>query len=223
MPNGRSRGKRRGRRPKRSKDEKGGRTVNTAAPALFAFMGPLSSSGSLSVWRWACAALRCGNGWFRNGQRKAIIRTHHRLEIGSDYIGLVRMTGLEPARAQCPLEPESSASASSATSAQRTVLDYHNPWAPNCQGIFSIFLFFVVFPTKSSCLFMATAYFVKRLAHATFSNGSVMVHVLKILYHQILHPKLHFPFHRMQCRPQPPRFLLRIFSGAVISQGNMRA
>ena len=98
LPNGRSRGKRRGRRPKRSKDEKGGRTVNTAAPALFAFMGPLSSSGSLSVWRWACAALRCGNGWFRNGQRKAIIRTHHRLEIGSDYIGLVRLKGLEPTR-----------------------------------------------------------------------------------------------------------------------------
>ena len=103
MPNGRSRGKRRGRRPKRSKDEKGGRTVNTAAPALFAFMGPLSSSGSLSVWRWACAALRCGNGWFRNGQRKAIIRTHHRLEIGSDYIGLVRLMGLEPIRS--PIRP----------------------------------------------------------------------------------------------------------------------
>lgn len=50
MPNGRSRGRRRGRRPKRRSNEKGGRTVQTAAPALFAFMGPLSSDLGLSVW-----------------------------------------------------------------------------------------------------------------------------------------------------------------------------
>ena len=30
---------------------KGGRTVETAAPALFAFMGSASSSGGLSAWR----------------------------------------------------------------------------------------------------------------------------------------------------------------------------
>ena len=102
MPNGRSSGRRRGRRPKRRSDEKGGRTVQTAAPALFAFMGLLSSSVGLSAWRWACAAPRCGSRCFRSGQRKAIIRTHHRLEMGSDYIGLVRVTGLEPVRLPPP-------------------------------------------------------------------------------------------------------------------------
>ena len=98
MPNGRSGGKRRSRRTKRNKDEKGGRTVNTAAPALFAFMGSLSSSVGLSAWRWACAVPRCGSRCFRNGQRKAIIRTHRLSETGSDYIGLVREAGVEPAR-----------------------------------------------------------------------------------------------------------------------------
>ena len=98
MPNGRSRGRRRGRRPKRRSNEKGGRTVQTAAPALFAFMGSLSSSVGLSAWRWACAVPRCGSRCFRNGQRKAIIRTHRLSETGSDYIGLVPVTGLEPVR-----------------------------------------------------------------------------------------------------------------------------
>ena len=98
MPNGRSRGRRRGRRPKRRSNEKGGRTVQTAAPALFAFMGSLSSSVGLSAWRWACAVPRCGSRCFRNGQRKAIIRTHRLSETGSDYIGLVRAWGLEPQR-----------------------------------------------------------------------------------------------------------------------------
>ena len=46
---------------------------------------------------------------------------------------LLRMTGLEPARAQCPLEPESSASASSATSAQLSALDYNNALNNICQ------------------------------------------------------------------------------------------
>ncbi len=64
---------------------------------FFAFMGFASSVG-LSVWRSACASLRCGSRCFRIVQRKQIIRTYHRLEISSDYIGLVRMTGLEPAR-----------------------------------------------------------------------------------------------------------------------------
>ena len=98
MPNGRSRGRRRGRRPKRRSNEKGGRTVQTAAPALFAFMGSLSSSVGLSAWRWACAVPRCGSRRFRNGQRKAIIRTHRLSETGSDYIGLVPEVGLEPTR-----------------------------------------------------------------------------------------------------------------------------
>lgn len=98
MPNGRSNGRRRGRRPKRKSDEKGGRTVQTAAPALFAFMGSASSSVGLSAWRWACAAPRFGNRCFRSGQRKAIIRTHRLSETGSDYIGLARGNNSNPLR-----------------------------------------------------------------------------------------------------------------------------
>ena len=52
---------------------------------------------------------------------------------------LLRMTGLEPARAQCPLEPESSASASSATSAHLSALDYNNAPKGICQHIFLFF------------------------------------------------------------------------------------
>ena len=55
------------------------------------------------------------------------------------FSALLRMTGLEPARAQCPLEPESSASASSATSAHLSALDYNNAPKAFCQQIFSIF------------------------------------------------------------------------------------
>lgn len=42
------------------------------------------------------ASPRCGNRCFRIGQSKQMIRTHHRLEIGSDHIGLVREKGVEP-------------------------------------------------------------------------------------------------------------------------------
>ena len=54
----------------------------------------------------------------------------------------MRMTGLEPARAQCPLEPESSASANSATSAYvfLNLLDYHTIKQVLCQQLFSNFL-----------------------------------------------------------------------------------
>lgn len=70
----------------------------TAAPALFAFMGSASSSEGLSAWRWACVPPRFGSGCFHIGQRKPIIRTHPLSEEGSDYMGLVRETGLEPVR-----------------------------------------------------------------------------------------------------------------------------
>ena len=68
-------------------------------------------------------------------------KENHR-QFVDGFSALLRMTGLEPARAQCPLEPESSASASSATSAQLSALDYNN--APNeiCQHFFAIFLNF---------------------------------------------------------------------------------
>lgn len=72
--------------------------MNTAAPALFAFMGSASFSLGLSAWRSACAPIRCGNGWLRSAQRKQIIRTHLLSETSSDYIGLVRLKGLEPTR-----------------------------------------------------------------------------------------------------------------------------
>ena len=59
------------------------------------------------------------------------------------------MTGLEPARAQCPLEPESSASASSATSAHLSALDNNNAPDTFCQYFFTIFLNFF-FTEKSA-------------------------------------------------------------------------
>ena len=98
MPNGRNGGKWRNRRQKQNKNEKGGRTVVTAAPALFAFIGSVSSFVGLSASRWAFAPLRFGNGCFRIGQRKPIIRTHLLSEKGSDYMGLVPLTGVEPVR-----------------------------------------------------------------------------------------------------------------------------
>ena len=78
--------------------KKGGRTVETAAPALFSFMGSASSSVGPSALRWAFAPPRFGSRCFRIGQRKLIIRTHPLSEKGSDYMGLVREAGVEPAR-----------------------------------------------------------------------------------------------------------------------------
>ncbi len=50
---------------------------------------------------------------------------------------MMRMTGLEPARTLCPLEPESSASANSATSAYAIdLLDYLTTNSPFCQLLF---------------------------------------------------------------------------------------
>lgn len=57
--------------------------------------------------RWSKKAER---GWFCNDKRKKIIRSHLLLEKGSDYIGLVRLTGLEPARCY-PHGPQPCASA----------------------------------------------------------------------------------------------------------------
>lgn len=98
MPNGNSGGKSRDRRTTEGKDKKGGRTVETAAPALFAFMGSASSFGGLSASRWASVLPRFGSGCFHIGQSKPIIRTHLLSEKGSDYMGLVRLTGVEPVR-----------------------------------------------------------------------------------------------------------------------------
>lgn len=72
--------------------------MQTAVPALFAFMGSASSSVGLSAWRWACASSHCENRCFHIGQRKQIIRTHLLSETSSDYVGLVPVVGLEPTR-----------------------------------------------------------------------------------------------------------------------------
>ena len=69
-----------------------------AAPAHFMFIEKPSSFVCLSALRFAFAAPHYGNRRFRIGQRKAIIRTHLLSETSSDYIGLVRSTGLEPVR-----------------------------------------------------------------------------------------------------------------------------
>ena len=39
-------------------------------PAFFAFIWISSFSVALLAWRSVCASPRCGNRWFRNGQRK---------------------------------------------------------------------------------------------------------------------------------------------------------
>ena len=96
--------------------KKGGCTVSTAAPALFAFMGFASSSGGLSVSRWACVPPRYGSGYAQTSQRKSIIRTHPLSGKGSDYMGLVPVAGLEPARLAA-LDFESSTSTNSITPA----------------------------------------------------------------------------------------------------------
>ena len=118
MLNGRSNGRRRGRRPKQRSDEKGWRTVQTAAPALFAFMGSAFSSVGLSAWRSAYASPRYENRSFHIGQRKQIIRTHLLSETSSDYIGLVPVVGLEPTRGISPTDFESVTSANSITPAR---------------------------------------------------------------------------------------------------------
>lgn len=97
MLNGRSNGKRNSRGQNRIRTEKAGASCQNGAPALFAFMGLVSFFVGLSAWRSAVSSRRCGNGWFRSGRRKAIIRTHlPQGRSGSDYIGLVQENGDEP-------------------------------------------------------------------------------------------------------------------------------
>lgn len=84
--------------------ERAGASCQNCAPAFFTFTGSASFSVGLSAWRSAVSSRRYGNAWFRSGRRKQIIRTHLRLRrFGSDYIGLVRLMGLEPIRS--PIRP----------------------------------------------------------------------------------------------------------------------
>ena len=73
---------------------------------FFGFLGPLG----LDSERFATPFLKA---YPRISRRKQIIRTHLRLRrFGSDYIGLVRVTGVEPARLSAR-EPKSRMSANS--------------------------------------------------------------------------------------------------------------
>ena len=76
--------------------QKNGGGIVVIPPPRFTL--PASSSGGLSAWRWACALPRCGSRDFRISQRIPKIRTRPQSETDSDFVGLVRMTGLEPVR-----------------------------------------------------------------------------------------------------------------------------
>ena len=58
----------------------------------------ISFSEALSVWRSASVPVHFGSGYAQISRRKPIIRTHLLSEKGSDYVGLVRLKGLEPTR-----------------------------------------------------------------------------------------------------------------------------
>ena len=65
---------------------------------LFRFIWSASFSLALSAWRSVCAQPCFGSGYVQISQRKPIIRTHLRLEKGSDYMDVVRVWGFEPQR-----------------------------------------------------------------------------------------------------------------------------
>ena len=92
MLNGRSEVKCRCKGTNRRNRSKGGHTINTAVGPFCIYK--VFSSGLEA----ASTGLRCISMWPRSSQRKAIIRTHLLSETSSDYIGLVRLAGVEPAR-----------------------------------------------------------------------------------------------------------------------------
>ena len=97
LPNGKYRGMQNIGHSKKNKTWKVGHIAfqRCARPLLFIWPSfPLA----LSVSRWACVPPRYGSGYAQTSQRKPIIRTHPLSEKGSDYMGLVREAGLEPAR-----------------------------------------------------------------------------------------------------------------------------
>ena len=54
-----------------------------------------SFSGGPSAWGLGCALPRCGSRDFRISQRIPKIRTRPQSETDSDFVGLVRLTGVE--------------------------------------------------------------------------------------------------------------------------------
>ena len=77
-------------------EQQNGGGITTIPPPRFALS--VSSSGGLSAWRWACALPRCGNRNSRISRRIPKIRTRPQSETDSDFVGLVREAGVEPAR-----------------------------------------------------------------------------------------------------------------------------
>ena len=69
------------------------------APTLF-FL--ISFSEALSAWRSVFVPVRFGSGYDQISRRKPIIRTHLLSEKGSDYMDVVPVAGLEPARISPP-------------------------------------------------------------------------------------------------------------------------
>ena len=110
MLNGRSEVKCRCKGTNRRNRSKGGHTINTAVGPFCIYK--VFSSGLEA----ASTGLRCISMWPRSSQRKAIIRTHLLSETSSDYIGLVRLKGLEPTRIAAR-EPKSRMSTNSITGA----------------------------------------------------------------------------------------------------------
>ena len=76
--------------------QKNGGGIVVIPPPRFTL--PASFSVGLSAWRWACALPRCGSRDFRISRRIPKTRTRPQSETDSDFVGLVRLTGVEPVR-----------------------------------------------------------------------------------------------------------------------------
>ena len=73
--------------------QKNGGGIVVIPPPRFTL--PASFSVGLSAWRWACALPRCGSRDFRISRRIPKTRTRPQSETDSDFVGLVRLTGVE--------------------------------------------------------------------------------------------------------------------------------
>ncbi len=89
----------------------------TAAVTSVVILWAFSSVGLLA-WKWEECGSRWGSRLARIARNKQIIRTRPRLgRTGSDYIGLVPVAGVEPARVISPTDFESASSTNSNTPA----------------------------------------------------------------------------------------------------------
>ncbi len=109
----------------------------TAAVTSVVILWAFSSVGLLA-WKWEECGSRWGSRLARIARNKQIIRTRPRLgRTGSDYIGLVRATGLEPARFwQWNLNPPSLP----IPPCPRWLLLYHGAGALSIKGLRRLFV-----------------------------------------------------------------------------------